>query len=159
MRFRVGLGFDAHRLTEGRKLILGGVEIPYEKGLEAHSDGDVLVHALMDALLGAAALPDIGRLFPDNDPAYKDICSLTLLAKVMEKVRDAGFELGNADMVVICQAPKLAGHMEDMKKAIADAMDCAPSALGIKATTTEHMGFTGTGEGIAAQAAVILENN
>ena len=159
MGFRTGLGFDAHRLVEGRKLILGGVEIPYEKGLEAHSDGDVLVHALMDALLGAAALPDIGRLFPDNDPAYKDICSLDLLERVMSAVRDAGYELGNADMVVICQAPRLAGHIDDMKRRIAAAMGCDAGALGIKATTTEHMGFPGRGEGIAAQAVVLLEKN
>jgi len=158
MGIRVGTGFDAHRFAEGRKLILGGVEIPFELGLEAHSDGDVAVHALMDALLGAAGLPDIGRLFPDNDPAYEGACSLELLKRVMGLLREKGFSLGNADVVLICQKPRLAGYIDSMREAVSGALGCDPGLVGIKATTTEHMGFTGRGEGIAAQAAVLIEN-
>ena len=157
MGSRVGIGFDAHRFAEGRKLILCGVDIPYELGLEAHSDGDVAVHALMDALLGAAGLPDIGNLFPDTDPEYKDACSLKLLKRVVILLRENGYELGNADLVIICQKPKLAGHIGLMKQNLAEAMGCAAGQIGVKATTTEHMGFTGRGEGIAAQAAVLIE--
>ncbi|MBR2559905.1 MAG: 2-C-methyl-D-erythritol 2,4-cyclodiphosphate synthase [Firmicutes bacterium] len=157
MGIRVGTGFDAHRFAEGRKLILGGVEIPFELGLEAHSDGDVAVHALMDALLGAAGLPDIGRLFPDNDPAYEGACSLELLKRVMSLLREKGFGLGNADIVLICQKPRLAGYIDSMREAVSGALGCDPGLVGIKATTTEHMGFTGRGEGIAAQAAVLIE--
>ena len=156
MRPRIGLGYDAHRLAEGRKLILGGIEVPFEKGLEAHSDGDVLLHALMDAMLGAAGLPDIGRLFPDSDPAYKDACSLELLKRVSEAVREAGYELGNADVVVICQAPKISGYVEEMRRAISGAIGCPEEAIGVRGTTTERMGYTGRGEGIAAQAVAML---
>ena len=156
MGIRVGIGFDAHRFAEGRKLILGGVEIPYELGLEAHSDGDVLVHALMDALLGAAGLPDIGRLFPDTDPAYEGASSLELLQRVNVLLEEKGFALGNADMVLICQKPRLAGHIDSMRELVAGALGCTPDAIGIKATTTEHMGFTGRGEGIAAKAVVMI---
>ena len=153
---RIGLGYDAHRLAEGRKLILGGVEVPFDKGLEAHSDGDVLLHALMDAMLGAAGLPDIGRMFPDSDPAYKDAYSLDLLREAAKAVSEAGYVLGNADVVVICQAPKISGYVEEMRRTISGAVGCSPEAIGIKGTTTERMGFPGRGEGIAAQAVVML---
>lgn len=156
MKTRIGTGFDVHRLVEGRKLILGGVEIPYEKGLEGHSDADVAIHALMDALLGAAALPDIGRLFPDTDDSYKGISSLILLEKVGEKLKEAGFQISNVDVTIICQAPKLAPHIESMKENIAKALALEPRYVGLKVTTTEKLGFTGRGEGIAAEAVCLL---
>ena len=156
MKTRIGNGFDVHRLVEGRKLILGGVEIPYEKGLEGHSDADVAVHALMDALLGAASLPDIGRLFPDTDDSYKGISSLILLEKVGEKLREEGFQISNVDVTIICQAPKLAPHIESMKGNIAKALELEKRYVGLKATTTEKLGFTGRGEGIAAEAVCLL---
>ncbi|MGN1382075.1 MAG: 2-C-methyl-D-erythritol 2,4-cyclodiphosphate synthase [Eubacterium sp.] len=149
---RIGTGFDVHRLVEDRKLILGGVEIPYEKGLLGHSDADVLVHALMDAMLGAAALGDIGKLFPDNDPAYAGADSMKLLARVCEVLQEHGWSLSNADMTVICQRPKLAGYIQEMRKRIAEVCGVEESRISVKATTTEKLGFTGRGEGIAAEA-------
>ena len=156
MEIRIGTGFDVHRLTENRKLILGGVDIPYEKGLLGHSDADVLVHALMDAMLGAAALGDIGRLFPDSDPAYSGISSMILLEKVGDAIGEAGYSLGNADMTVICQRPRLAPHIEQMRANIAEALKVPKDKISIKATTTEKLGFTGRGEGIAAEAVCLL---
>lgn len=149
---RIGTGFDVHRLVEDRKLILGGVEIPYEKGLLGHSDADVLVHALMDAMLGAAALGDIGKLFPDNDPAYAGADSMKLLARVCEVLKEHGWALGNADMTVICQRPKLAGYIQEMRQRIAEVCGVSEDRISVKATTTEKLGFTGRGEGIAAEA-------
>lgn len=153
---RIGQGYDAHKFKEGGKLILGGVEVPYEKGMEAHSDGDVVIHALCDALLGAMALGDIGKHFPDTDDSYKGIDSRVLLKEVMIKVREGGMKLGNADITVIAQAPKLAAHIEDMRKILAIDMSTAVSNVSVKATTTEKMGFTGRAEGIAVTAIVLL---
>ena len=149
---RIGTGFDVHRLTEGRKLILGGVEIPFEKGLDGHSDADVLIHALMDAMLGAAALGDIGKHFPDTDPAYKGADSMELLKKVTEILREEGYVLGNADVTVMCQRPKLAPHIMTMRENLARAIGVDTGDISVKATTTEKLGFTGRGEGIAAEA-------
>ena len=149
---RIGTGFDVHRLTEGRKLILGGVEIPFEKGLDGHSDADVLIHALMDAMLGAAALGDIGKHFPDTDPAYKGADSMELLRKVTEILREEGYVLGNADVTVMCQRPKLAPHIMTMRENLAGAIGVDTGDISVKATTTEKLGFTGRGEGIAAEA-------
>ena len=149
---RIGSGYDVHRLVEGRKLILGGVEIPYEKGLLGHSDADVLLHALMDAMLGAAAMGDIGKCFPDNDPAYEGADSMTLLKEVAGMLADAGWKLGNADVTVICQKPKIGPHAEEMRRNIAAACGTDPGRISVKATTTEKLGFTGRGEGIAAEA-------
>ena len=156
MEMRVGTGFDVHRLTEGRKLILGGVDIPYEKGLLGHSDADVMVHALMDAMLGAAALGDIGRLFPDSDPAYEDISSLKLLEEVNRRIEAKGYMLGNADITIIAQRPKLAGYIRQMTDNLALTLHTEPEIINVKATTTEKLGFTGRGEGIAAEAVCIL---
>jgi 2-C-methyl-D-erythritol 2,4-cyclodiphosphate synthase len=153
---RIGQGYDAHKFKEGGKLILGGVEVAYKKGMEAHSDGDVVIHALCDALLGAMALGDIGRHFPDTDDSYKGIDSRLLLKEVMGKVREGGMKLGNADITVIAQEPKLAPHIEDMRKILASDMSAAVSDVSVKATTTEKMGFTGRAEGIAVTAIVIL---
>ena len=153
---RIGQGYDAHKFKDGGKLILGGVEVPYEKGMEAHSDGDVVIHALCDALLGAMALGDIGKHFPDTDDSYKGIDSRVLLKEVMIKVREGGMKLGNADITVIAQAPKLAAHIEDMRKILAIDMSTAVSNVSVKATTTEKMGFTGRAEGIAVTAIVLL---
>jgi len=154
---RVGIGYDAHKLVEGRKLILGGVHIPYEKGLLGHSDADVLLHAICDALLGAAGLGDIGRHFPDTDESYRGISSMKLLEAVGEKISRAGFQCVNVDAVIIAQKPKLAIFMEDMKSNIAAALRIVPDAVNIKATTTEGMGFEGKGEGISAQAVALVE--
>ena len=154
---RIGCGYDVHRLVEGRRLILGGVEVPYERGLLGHSDADVLTHALMDALLGAAGLGDIGRLFPDSDPAYEGADSVALLREVMERLRTCGLRLGNADMTVIAQRPKLAPYIGEMRRRLAAAMDAPEALVNVKATTEEGLGFTGRGEGIAAQAVVLLE--
>lgn len=154
---RIGHGYDVHRLVSERKLILGGVEIPWEKGLLGHSDADVLTHALMDALLGAAALGDIGKLFPDNDPAYGGISSLVLLDRVMERLHAGGFRLGNADMTILAQRPRLAGHIPAMRAVLAQHMGVPESRVNVKATTEEGLGFTGSGEGIAAHAVVLLE--
>ena len=153
---RIGHGYDVHRLVEGRKLILCGVEIPYEKGLLGHSDADVALHALMDALLGAAAMPDIGRLFPDNDARYAGISSLTLLEEVGKRLRAAGYEIGNADVTIVAQAPKLAPYIDDMRAATAAALQAPPERIGFKATTTERMGFEGEGLGVSAHAVALL---
>ena len=155
---RIGHGYDVHRLTEGRRLILGGVEIPHEKGLLGHSDADVLVHAVMDSMLGALALGDIGKLFPDTDSRYEGADSIALLKRVTEIISDKGFCVGNIDCTVICQSPKLAPHIEKMRENIAAAANCGISQISVKATTEEGLGFTGTGEGIAAHAVCILEN-
>lgn len=154
---RIGQGYDVHRLVEGRKLILGGVEIEYEKGLLGHSDADVLVHAIMDALLGAAALGDIGKLFPDSDPAYKGADSIALLKEVCRRVREEGFELGNIDATVMAQRPKLAPHIMQMRENIAAACGVDVSRISVKATTEEGLGFTGSGEGMSASAVCLLE--
>ena len=156
MEMRIGTGFDVHRLTEGRKLILGGVDIPHEKGLLGHSDADVMVHALMDAMLGAAALGDIGRLFPDSDPAYEGISSLKLLEEVNRRIEAKGYVLGNADITIIAQRPKLAGYIRQMTENLAHTLHTEPNQINVKATTTEKLGFTGRGEGIAAEAVCIL---
>lgn len=154
---RIGHGYDVHRLTEGRKLILGGVEIPYEKGLLGHSDADVLTHALMDALLGAAALGDIGKLFPDNDDSFLDADSLVLLKKVSELLSDNNYRLINADCTIIAQKPKLAPFINDMRMALAQVLKADVSQISIKATTEEKLGFTGEGLGIAAHAVVLID--
>lgn len=156
VEMRIGTGYDVHKLVEDRKLILGGVEVPYERGLLGHSDADVLVHALMDALLGAAALGDIGKLFPDNDDAFKGISSIELLKRVKSVLDDKGYSLGNADVTVICQRPKLAGYIEQMRVNVAEALDVDMDKISIKATTTEKLGFAGRGEGIAAEAVCLL---
>ena len=153
---RVGTGFDVHRFADGRRLILGGVEIPCERGLLGHSDADVLAHAIIDAVFGAAALPDIGRAFPDNDPAYKDANSMALLKTAVQTAEKAGFAIGNIDATVIAQAPKLAPYIEAMRENIASVCGADLSAVSVKATTTEKLGFSGRGEGIAAEAAVVL---
>ncbi len=156
--FRVGMGYDVHRLVEGRKLILCGVEVPHTLGLLGHSDADVALHALMDALLGAAALGDIGIHFPDSSAAYKDISSLLLLREVIAKVRTAGYELVNADITIAAQKPKLAPHIPSMIEKVCEALGCAPSQISIKATTTERLGFEGREEGISAQAVCLLSS-
>lgn len=153
---RVGMGYDVHRLTEERKLILGGVEIPWEKGLLGHSDADVLVHAVMDALLGAAALGDIGKHFPDTDPAYKGISSILLLRHVTELLKKNGYAIGNVDATIIAQKPKMAPHIFKMRENMAEAMGISIDCLNVKATTEEGLGFTGREEGIAAQAICLL---
>lgn len=154
---RIGMGYDVHRLVEGRKLILGGVEIPYEKGLLGHSDADVLIHAIMDALLGAAALGDIGKLFPDTDPAYEGASSLMLMENVGELLRVHGHVIGNIDATVIAQRPKMAPHINQMRRNMADALQIDISQISVKATTEEGLGFTGEGLGIAAEAICLLE--
>lgn len=157
MSFRIGHGYDVHKLVEGRKLILGGVEIPHTVGLLGHSDADVLTHALMDALLGAAALGDIGHLFPDSDPAYAGANSIELLKAVMERIRAAGYAVSNVDCTVLAQAPKLAPHIALMRARLAAAMGVAVDQVSVKATTEEGLGFTGAKEGIAAHAVALLE--
>ena len=154
---RIGHGYDVHKLVEGRKLILGGIEIPYEKGLLGHSDADVLTHALMDALLGAAALGDIGKLFPDNDPAFAGADSVKLLKKVCAVISDAGYRVGNVDCTVIAQRPKLAAFIPAMREKLAKAMQVHVTQVSVKATTEEHLGFTGEGLGIAAHSVALLE--
>ena len=154
---RIGHGYDVHRLVEGRKCIIGGVEIPYEKGLLGHSDADVLLHAIMDAVLGAMAAGDIGKLFPDNDPAYKGADSLMLTRRVAEVMAERGYRLGNVDATVIAQAPKLAPHIPMMRENIAAAFGVDADRISVKATTEERLGFTGSGEGIAAHAVCLLE--
>ena len=156
---RIGQGYDVHRLTESRKLILGGVDIPYEKGLLGHSDADVLTHAVMDALLGAAALGDIGKLFPDTDEAYRGADSLQLLRRVAAVLKENGYEIGNVDVTVIAQRPKLAPHREQMRENLAEAMGVPVSRVSVKATTEEGLGFTGEGLGIAAQAIALIEGS
>ncbi len=154
--FRVGTGFDVHQLVAGRALIIGGVTIPYELGLLGHSDADVLLHAIADALLGAAALGDIGKHFPDSDPTYKGADSRTLLRAVVQRAREAGWQVGNIDATIIAQAPKMALHIAQMRANIASDCAVALGAISVKATTTEHLGFAGRGEGIAAQASALL---
>lgn len=153
---RIGQGFDVHQLVEGRKLIVGGVDIPHEKGLLGHSDADVLLHAICDALLGAAALGDIGRHFADTDAKYKDIDSRLLLRDVARKIEAVGYRVGNVDATIIAQAPKMAPHIAQMVTNIAADLGIAHNAVNVKATTTEQLGYTGRGEGIAAQAVVLL---
>ena len=154
---RVGHGYDVHRLVEGRKLILGGVEIPYKTGLLGHSDADVLLHAICDALLGAAAMRDIGYHFPDNDGKYENISSLILLKRTFDMITEKGFRVVNVDATVIAQAPKLSPHIEKMKENVAKALETDVGNVNIKATTEEHMGFTGSGDGIAVHAVCIIE--
>ena len=153
---RIGHGYDVHRLTEGRKLILGGVEIPYEKGLLGHSDADVLVHAVMDALTGAARLGDIGKLFPDADPAFKGADSRELLREAWRRIQAKGYTLGNVDVTIIAQAPKMLPHIPQMRVFIAEDLGCHMDDVNVKATTTEKLGFTGRGEGIACEAVALL---
>lgn len=156
---RIGTGYDVHRLEEGYRLIIGGVEIPYEKGLKGHSDADVLVHAVMDALLGAAALGDIGKLFPDTDERYRGISSLKLLARVGEVLSENGFRIENIDATIIAQAPKMRPYIDKMRQNMADTLGIDLSQVSVKATTEEHLGFTGRGEGISAQAAALLSSD
>lgn len=153
---RVGTGYDVHAFAKERALIIGGVEIPHEVGLLGHSDADVLVHAIMDALLGAAGEPDIGTIFPDNDPAYKDISSLLLLARVSERIAEKGFRIENIDSVIIAQKPKMLPHIPQMKENIAKLLGIPADCVGIKATTTEWLGFVGREEGIASTAVCLL---
>ncbi len=153
---RVGHGYDVHRLAEGRKLILGGVEIPWEKGLLGHSDADVLAHGVMDALLGAAGLGDIGRHFPDTDPAYRGADSLELLARVAGLLGERGWSVGNVDATILAQRPKLAPHIPQMAENLAKAMGVPPDRVNVKATTEEGLGFTGSGEGMAAHAVALI---
>lgn len=156
---RIGHGYDVHRITNGRKLILCGVEIPWEKGLLGHSDADVAVHALMDAILGAAALGDIGQLFPDTDPAYAGADSLELLRIVSKRMMDAGYRFSNGDITILAQRPKLAPFIPIMRSKIAEVLGVEPDQISVKATTEEGLGFTGSGEGISAHAVVLLEES
>ena len=154
---RIGHGYDVHRLIEGRKLVLGGVDIPWEQGLLGHSDADVLTHAVMDALLGAAGLRDIGMHFPDTDPAYDGADSLKLLARVVELLGEKGFSVGNVDATVLAQRPKLAPYISQMRDNLARVMEISPDWVNVKATTEEGLGFTGSGEGMAAHAVALIE--
>ena len=154
---RIGMGYDVHKLIEGRELILGGVKIPYEKGLLGHSDADVLIHAIMDALLGAAALGDIGKHFPDTDPKYKGISSIQLLKQAGQLIEEQLYVIGNIDATIIAQHPKMAPHIEEMRKNVAEALHIDINQVNIKATTEEGLGFTGSGEGISSQAVACLE--
>jgi 2-C-methyl-D-erythritol 2,4-cyclodiphosphate synthase len=156
---RVGQGFDVHQLVDRRKCIIGGVDIPYEKGLLGHSDADVLLHAITDAILGALGKGDIGRHFPDTDPDFKDADSMRLLGQVWQMAKEAGFRLGNVDATIIAQRPKMAPYVEEMAANIASVLESDTSNVNVKATTTEKLGFTGRGEGIAAQAVVCLVKN
>lgn len=155
--FRIGQGFDVHQLTEGRPLIIGGITIPYEKGLLGHSDADVLLHTVADAVLGAIGEGDIGRHFPDTDPSFKDADSAKLLAHVWGIVKEKGYELVNADCTIIAQKPKMAPYIGQMRERIANLLEATPEQINVKATTTEKLGFTGRGEGIASQAVVLLK--
>lgn len=154
---RIGHGYDVHRLSAGRKLILGGVEISYVLGLDGHSDADVLIHAIMDALLGAAALGDIGKLFPDTDPQYRGISSLILLKIVRDAIAERGYVISNIDATIIAQKPKLAPYISEMVRVVSDTLGIMPDQVNIKATTEEHLGFTGREEGIASHAVCLLE--
>ena len=154
---RIGHGYDVHRLVEGRDLILGGMRVTYPKGLDGHSDADVVTHAVMDALLGAAAMGDIGKLFPDTDPAYAGISSMRLLKTVMERLKQSGYRVGNVDVTVIAQAPKLSAYLPQMAANLAVMLQVPADRVNIKATTEEHLGFTGAGEGIACHAVCLLE--
>lgn len=153
---RTGFGYDVHKLVEGRKLILGGVEVPYEKGLLGHSDADVLLHAVIDALIGAAGLGDIGKHFPPTDNAYKDISSIDLLARTRALIEGKGFTIGNIDSTIVCQAPKLLGHIPGMVRNIAKVLGCEEGQVNVKAKTEEGLGFTGTGDGIKAYAVALI---
>ncbi len=155
--FRIGHGYDVHRLTVGRKLILGGVEVPFDRGLLGHSDADVLTHAVIDALLGAVGLGDIGRLFPDHDPAYQDISSLVLLDKVSIRLEESGYRPGNVDATLVAQMPKLAPYLPQMRQNLARHMGIPVERVNVKATTEEGLGFTGRGDGMAAHAVALLE--
>ena len=155
--FRIGHGYDVHRLVPGRKLILGGVEVPFDRGLLGHSDADVLTHAVMDALLGAAGLGDIGKLFPDSDPAYAGISSLLLLDRVAQRLREAGWQVGNVDATILAQRPKLAPHIPKMRQNLARHLGILQEQVNVKATTEEGLGFTGAGQGMAAHAVCLLE--
>ncbi|PAE36956.1 2-C-methyl-D-erythritol 2,4-cyclodiphosphate synthase [Bacillus sp. 7884-1] len=157
--FRIGQGFDVHQLTEDRPLIIGGITIPYEKGLLGHSDADVLLHTVADACLGAIGEGDIGRHFPDTDPNFKDADSAKLMEHVWQLVKDRGYELVNADCTIIAQKPKMAPYIQQMKVRIAELLNASPEQINVKATTTEKLGFTGRGEGIASQAVVLLKRN
>ena len=157
--FRIGHGYDVHRLTTGRKLILGGVQIPFELGLEGHSDADVLTHAIMDALLGAAALGDIGQLFPDSDPAYEGANSLNLLRKVVQRLKEAGYAIGNVDATILAQAPRLSPYRDMMRLKLANTMNLSMDQVSVKATTEERLGFTGNLKGMAAHAVALIEKN
>ncbi len=154
--FRIGYGYDVHKFAKGRKLILGGIEIPFEQGLQGHSDADVLLHAVTDALLGALALGDIGQYFPDTDPAYKDANSRVLLRNACELIREKGYEPGNLDATVVAQVPKLAPYIPDMRKIMAEDLGVEMDRVSVKATTSEQLGFTGRKEGISASAVVLL---
>lgn len=154
---RVGIGYDVHKLVKDRKLIIGGVDIPYEKGLLGHSDADVLLHAIKDAMLGAVALGDIGKHFPDTDEKYKGISSIKLLAKVNNKLKEKGYKVNNIDAVIIAQKPKMAPHIEKMRRNISEALSINIDCINVKATTTEGLGFTGEGKGIASQAVVSVD--
>lgn len=156
---RIGIGYDVHKLVEDRKLVLGGVEIPYELGLLGHSDADVLTHAIMDALLGAAGLGDIGKAFPDTDVAYKDISSILLLERVMEKLNDLGYSVVNVDSIIVAQQPKMAPHIPMMREILAKTMAVSLEDVNVKATTTEKLNFEGRGLGISSQAVVLLQKN
>ena len=156
---RIGHGYDVHRLIPGRELWLGGVRIPHELGLDGHSDADVLLHAVMDALLGAAGLGDIGRHFPDTEPKYKGISSMLLLRQVGQLVRAAGYRISNIDVTMIAQKPKLAGYIPAMERSIADGLELGPGRVNVKATTEEHLGFTGDGSGMACHALCLLEED
>lgn len=156
-KLRVGHGYDVHRLVEGRALILGGVTVPFDRGLLGHSDADVLTHAVMDALLGAAALGDIGQLFPDSDVAYAGADSIALLERVTALLREHGWQVGNVDATVVAQAPKLAPYIPDMRRRLAEAMGLDVDCVSVKATTEERLGFTGSGEGMAAHAVALIE--
>jgi len=154
--YRIGFGFDAHKFSEGRKLILGGFEIPFELGLSGHSDADVLTHAICDALLGALGEGDIGTRFPDTDPRYKGVSSLTFLSEILKLVSGEGYEIGNIDSVIVCEKPKIAPHVPAIKNSLSRITGVSESSLGIKATTTDRMGFTGRGEGIASYAVALI---
>lgn len=154
--FRIGHGYDVHRLVADRPLVLGGVTVPHEKGLLGHSDADVITHAIMDALLGAAALGDIGKLFPDSDPAYAGADSVALLRRVAALLREKGYEVGNVDGTIVAQSPKLAPYIDEMRQKLAAAMDVDVHRVSLKATTEEHLGFTGSGEGMAAHAVALI---
>ena len=156
-KLRVGHGYDVHRLVEGRALILGGVTVPFDRGLLGHSDADVLTHAVMDALLGAAALGDIGKLFPDSDAAYAGADRIALLARVTALLREHGWQVGNVDATVVAQAPKLAPYIPEMRRRLAEAMGLDVDCVSVKATTEERLGFTGSGEGMAAHAVALIE--
>ena len=158
-KLRVGHGYDVHRLTEGRALILGGVTVPFDRGLLGHSDADVLTHAVMDALLGAAALGDIGKLFPDSDAAYAGADSIVLLERVTALLREHGWQVGNVDATVVAQTPKLAPYIPEMRRRLAEAMGLDVDCVSVKATTEERLGFTGSGEGMAAHTVALIERS